>query len=69
MDKKSKGFKKLNVGEREYTANMIGPDGRGFTVIVKAFNTADALLKIKNKVADGSTLRNITIVDEFGNKF
>lgn len=69
MGKKSKGFKKLRVGEMEYSANMIGPDGRWFTVIVRAFNTADALLKIKNKVADGSTLKNINITDEYDNKF
>jgi hypothetical protein len=69
MEEMIKKFKKLDVGEKEYTASMLGVDGSTFELIVRAYNTADALLKIKNSTEEGSKLTGLGILDEFGNYF
>lgn len=69
MEKLVNFVKKLDVGEKEYTASLLGGDGKVFEMIVKAYNTEDALMKLKNSAKAGSKLLGISILDEFGNKF
>jgi hypothetical protein len=71
MKRKSYPLKgKLRNGEREYTAHLKRGDNSVITVIVRAFETAQALREIKDEVGDDNiTLTSLTIMDEYGNKF
>lgn len=62
-------IKFIDAGEKQYVATIETMHGDEFIISLKAYNTADALMKIEDYTGYGCNMTNIRIIDEHGNVY
>jgi hypothetical protein len=59
----------IESGEKQYVASMETMSGDKFTISIKAYSTADALMKIDEYTVDGCRMADLRLIDEYGNVY